>query len=257
MNVVSEARLARLQVVLEQAESDHADREAELERLLAEAGLPGPAALATRADIVTAQFGGAGTAANQPSRSRDEVSGQLAEARDELRSLSRPDWNDTDLLYELLTENAPDAEPVSPEHLALVAERDRVAEELAKLTVDLPNEEKLADRRYELARRLEEMTASSRHVRMEAAEMALIRRFAHTRRAGPEGEPMPLVIDDALAGFHVEDKSELLGLIARLGGASQVLYLTADDETVDWAEAHQADGSGSLLSVDDSFHAVS
>jgi hypothetical protein len=253
--IVAEAQLARLQVVLAEVERDHADREDELERFLAEAGLPGPAPLATRADIVSAQFG-QDVNPDDSGRSREEVSRQLAAARDELRSISRPDWNDTDLLYELLTESVDDDGHLSPDDLALVAERDRVADEIDKLMLELPDEEALAERRYELARRLEGMTNSSRQVRMEAAEMALIRRFAHTRRAGPEGEPVPLVIDDALASFHVDDKAELLGLVARLSGASQVLYLTADDETIDWAEARHGDGTAALLSADDTFPVV-
>lgn len=249
---VREARLARIQVSLVEAEVTAEEAEADLEALLAEAGFPGPAPLGLRAEMIVAQFGGVPLGVADEGRSRDEVVARLDTAREELRGLSRPDWNDTDLLYELLTEEPADRAAASPERLALGAERDRVAEECGRLETGLADQDRLAERRYDLAHRLEQVTASSRQARMEAAEMALIRRFAHTRRAGPEGEPLPLVIDDALTGFPAEDKSGLFGLVHRLSGASQVIYLTGDSETIDWGEAHDTAGTGRLVAVDDS-----
>ena len=77
--------------------------------------------------------------------------------------------------------------------------------------------------------------------------MVLLGRFAQTRRVGPEAEPVPILVDDALAGFPRHDKWRLLDLLARLGEASQVVYLTDDEETLDWARSRSAGNSLGLI----------
>jgi uncharacterized protein YhaN len=77
--------------------------------------------------------------------------------------------------------------------------------------------------------------------------MVLLGRFAQTRRIGPEAEPIPVLVDDALAAFPRHDKWRLLDLVARLGEASQVVYLTDDEETLEWARSRSVKGSIKLL----------
>jgi uncharacterized protein YhaN len=84
-------------------------------------------------------------------------------------------------------------------------------------------------------------------VAAEEAEMVLLGRFAQTRRMGPEAEPVPVLVDDALAAFPRHEKWRLLDLLARLGEASQVVYLTDDEETVDWARSRAHSGGVGLL----------
>jgi uncharacterized protein YhaN len=84
-------------------------------------------------------------------------------------------------------------------------------------------------------------------VAAEEAEMVLLGRFAQTRRIGPEAEPVPVLVDDALAAFPRHEKWRLLDLLARLGEASQVVYLTDDEETVEWARSRSVNGGVGLL----------
>ena len=77
--------------------------------------------------------------------------------------------------------------------------------------------------------------------------MVLLGRFAQTRRIGPEAEPIPVIVDDALAAFPRHDKWRLLDLVARLGEASQVVYLTDDEETLEWARSRSVKGRLGLL----------
>jgi len=84
-------------------------------------------------------------------------------------------------------------------------------------------------------------------VAAEEAEMVLLGRFAQTRRVGPEAEPVPVLVDDALAAFSRHEKWRLLDLVARLGEASQVVYLTDDEETLEWARSRAVNGSVGLL----------
>jgi hypothetical protein len=112
----------------------------------------------------------------------------------------------------------------------------------------LPDIDRLADRREALARRVTILetsagTAGPVLVAAEEAEMVLLGRFAQTRRVGPEAEPVPVLVDDALAAFPRHEKWRLLDLLARLGEASQVVYLTDDEETLDWARSRSVNGS--------------
>ncbi|HVW31705.1 MAG TPA: hypothetical protein VHL53_04115, partial [Acidimicrobiia bacterium] len=84
-------------------------------------------------------------------------------------------------------------------------------------------------------------------VAAEEAEMVLLGRFAQTRRVGPEAEPVPILVDDALAAFPRHEKTRLLDLLARLGDASQVVYLTDDPETLEWARSRAVTGGLGLL----------
>jgi hypothetical protein len=115
----------------------------------------------------------------------------------------------------------------------------------------LPDIDRLADRREALARRVTILETSTGTgpllVAAEEAEMVLLGRFAQTRRVGPEAEPVPVLVDDALAAFPRHEKWRLLDLLARLGEASQVIYLTDDEETVEWARGRSLNGSLGLL----------
>jgi uncharacterized protein YhaN len=47
-----------------------------------------------------------------------------------------------------------------------------------------------------------------------------------------------LVVDDALAEFAPADKRALLDAIGRLPETTQIIYLTADPDTLAWARDH-------------------
>ncbi|MGH9036168.1 MAG: hypothetical protein ACRD0O_10415, partial [Acidimicrobiia bacterium] len=244
--IVSEARHARLQAVLEAAETAYQRAEAELESALTTAGFPGPGNLPGRVIAVTAKAADVAVALETPktSRAADEVQAELAAARTELGRYSRPDWDEAPLLTD-----AP-----LPDTASLTQERARVAAEADAIERALPDLGRLSDRRDALARRVAILEANtgvgSRLLPFEEAEMVLLGRFSQARRVGPEAEPLPIVIDDALAGFPRHDKWRLLDLLTRLGEASQVVYLPDDPDTAEWATARARQGTASLIRPD-------
>ena len=261
--IVSEARHARLQQALEDAEAAHNHIEAELEAELAAAGRPGPGHLAERLEAVTGLAAAAALhlEATQSSRSPDEVEADLARARATMARLARPEWenlpapsafpaNDFGADDDSETDAGDDVDPVA----RLTEERVRLLAEAETAGRGLPDVGRLADRREALSRRVTVLESSagtgSALVTAEEAEMVLLGRFAQTRRVGPEAEPVPVLVDDALAAFPRHDKWRLLDLLARLGEASQVVYLTDDEETLDWARSRAATGGLGLLTAD-------
>ncbi len=246
--IVSEARHARLQATLEAAETAYRQLEAELEAALTAAGFPGsgPGDLPTRVIAVKTKAAEVAAALETPKTTREpaEVQADLAAARYELARWSRPDWDEDPLVTD-----AP-----LPDTASLTEERAAVAAEADGIERSVPDPGRLSDRREALARRVAILEASSgagsRLLSFEEAEMVLLGRFAQARRVGPEAEPIPVVVDDALAGFPRHDKWRLLDLLARLGEASQVVYLTDDPDTAEWAAARARQGSASLLRPD-------
>jgi len=136
----------------------------------------------------------------------------------------------------------------------LVEERARAVTEAGAAGRGLPDIDRLADRREALSRRVAILETSAGTgpllVAAEEAEMVLLGRFAQTRRVGPEAEPVPVLVDNALTAFPRHEKWRLLDLLARLGEASQVVYLTDDEETLEWARSRSVNGGVSLLTPD-------
>ena len=77
--------------------------------------------------------------------------------------------------------------------------------------------------------------------------MYLLGRVASARRVGPGGESVPLIIDDVLRTLPRVQKHRLLDLLARLGDAAQIIYLSLDDETLEWARQRAETGSAGLV----------
>ncbi|MGH8973430.1 MAG: hypothetical protein ACRD0C_09530 [Acidimicrobiia bacterium] len=244
--IVSEARHARLQATLEAAERSYQQAESELQAALTAAGFPGPGDLPSRVAAVTHKAAEVAAALETPKTTRDthEVEADLAAARAELNRWSRPDWDEAPLVTD-----AP-----LPDTASLAQERADVAAEADGIERTLPDPGRLSDRREALARRVAILEANSgagsRLLPFEEAEMVLLGRFSQARRVGPEAEPVPIVVDDALAGFPRHDKWRLLDLLARLGEASQVVYLTDDPDTAEWAAARARQGNASLVRPD-------
>jgi hypothetical protein len=254
--IVSEARHARLQHILEDAEAAHRRVEAELEAALAAAGRPGPGHLADRLEAVTGLAAAAARhlEATRSTRHPDEVEADLSRARAALARLARPEWENLPAPPAFPSTDGDsdgDGADRTPE---LLDERARVVAEAEAAGRALPDIDRLADRREALARRVAVLESSAATgpvlVAAEEAEMVLLGRFAQTRRVGPEAEPVPVLVDDALAAFSRHDKWRLLDLLARLGEASQVVYLTDDEETLDWARHRAVNGTVSLLAPD-------
>jgi hypothetical protein len=268
--IVSEARHGRLQQAVEEAEESLRLIEADLETHLAAAGRPGPGHVAARLEAVTALAAEAEIYLKsiESNRSPEEVDAELGQARAVMARLARPEWENLPAppAFPLAGSAAPgdghdagrsdDNNSGETEHGPdrvgrLIEERTRVAAELDAAGRGLPDIDRLADRREALARRVAILEVSAGTgpllVTAEEAEMVLLGRFAQTRRIGPEAEPIPVLVDDALAAFPRHDKWRLLDLVARLGEASQVVYLTDDEETLEWARSRSVKGSIKLL----------
>ncbi|HEV7535726.1 MAG TPA: hypothetical protein VGP90_08840 [Acidimicrobiia bacterium] len=263
--IVSEARHARLQRTLEDAEAAHHRIESDLERELAAAGRPGPGHLAERLEAVTALASAAALhlEAAQSTRSPEEVEADLVRARAVQARLARPEWEHLPAppAFDFSDAGGADGEGHGADSPEPADGRDpiaRLTEERVRLLADadaagrgLPDVGRLADRREALSRRVTILESSAGTgpllVTAEEAEMVLLGRFAQTRRVGPEAEPVPVLVDDALAAFPRHEKWRLLDLLARLGEASQVVYLTDDEETIDWARSRAVNGGVGLL----------
>ena len=263
--IVSEGRHARLQQAVEPAEATLRLIEAELDPHLAAAGRPGPGHVSARIEAVTALAGEAALhlQAVESNRSPEEVEADLGEARAVMARLARPEWENLPAppAFPLSGSATPGDGEGSANHDGtgdgndrvgrLIEERARVAGELDAAGRSLPDVDRLSDRREALSRRVMILEASAGTgpllVSAEEAEMVLLGRFAQTRRIGSEAEPVPVLLDDSLAGFPRHEKWRLLDLVARLGEASQVVYLTDDEETLEWARSRSVKGSLGLL----------
>jgi uncharacterized protein YhaN len=258
--IVSEARHARLQQAVEDAEAAIRQIETDLEAQLATAGRPGPGNLAGRLEAVTALASEAELhlEATQSTRSAEEVEADLTRARALMVRLGRPEWESLapPPAFPISSAGHPSADADGGQDgrdavTRLTDRRAQLAAELESAGRALPDVDRLADRLEALSRRVAilETTAGTGAllITAEEAEMVLLGRFAQTRRVGAEAEPVPVLVDDALAAFPRHDKWRLLDLLARLGEASQVVYLTADEETVEWARSRAGNGSLGLL----------
>jgi len=247
--IVAEARHARLQETLDEAESAYRTVESRLESQLAAAGLPGPPNLADRVEavVVLAAEATERLEAVEADRPLADVEAELAAARDDLARLAHPEWDEAPFL-------ALDPDAPEPDTRTLTAERDRLAAEAERAERTLPDAERLADRLDALGRRvaiLENASGTGPNLlTFEEAEMVLLGRLAQARRVGRHSEALPILVDDALAAFARHDKRRLLDLLSRLSEASQIVYLTEDRETIEWAETRTEDGRVAVLRAD-------
>jgi hypothetical protein len=151
---------------------------------------------------------------------------------------------------EAALQRAWDAGASTPGTDALWEERARILQELAAAEADMARAASLAERGDDLRHRLSALESPTRPLPTDDPEMALLTRFAVARRVGPRGEPLPLLFDDALVRHREADKRSLLDLLARLGEAVQVVYLTNDPEAAHWALARSRQGGVAFLDLE-------
>ena len=136
-----------------------------------------------------------------------------------------------------------------------MAERARLAQALHRVERNFPDVAQLTERRSALEQQVAELEASCNAgrplVSAHEAEMILLGRAAEAGRNDRRREPLPLVLDDALAPFAPSDKRRLLDVVARLPETTQVIYLTADPDTLAWASGQPARGDLTLWRPDD------
>ena len=82
-----------------------------------------------------------------------------------------------------------------------------------------------------------------------ATDLAMVvrARLDAARRAGPGGESLPLILDDAFAGLLSDTKADLLSLLLRASADQQVIYLTEDADVAGWARVEALTGALALV----------
>ncbi len=83
----------------------------------------------------------------------------------------------------------------------------------------------------------------------EIADLAhvLITRLNDVRMIGPAGESLPLILDDPLLGLRRDVKAPLLELLVRSSISQQIIFLTEDEDVIDWARLESMTGEISIL----------
>jgi len=136
-----------------------------------------------------------------------------------------------------------------------IAERRKLEQALQRVERSLPDLAALTDKHSVLEQDVAALEASLNAgrplVSAQEAEMILVRRAAEAGRNDRRREPLPLVVDDALAHFGTSDKRRLLDAVARCADTTQVVYLTDDPATVSWASSQASGGEISLWGRDD------
>jgi hypothetical protein len=168
-------------------------------------------------------------AARVAARSPEVIEADLARLGAEARRLRRPEFAGVTA-----------ADAGDPDVESLRIERDALSASLAEHDRAGADLERLSARRTELAEALAEQEAVLAAERGGHAEVARVRTalLAHLARAhnvGPDAEPLPVLLDDPLAGVPAECKWELMDMLRRLGEKTQVLYLTDDAFIGAWA----------------------
>jgi hypothetical protein len=75
----------------------------------------------------------------------------------------------------------------------------------------------------------------------------LLAHLTKASHAGPQGDSMPVVLDEVFARIPAERKWELLDMVQRLSEKTQLIYLTDDPYVGAWARRAASDGAISLL----------
>jgi hypothetical protein len=158
------------------------------------------------------------------------VEADLAKLQEAARRLHRPEW------AEVTAEEAgsPDIEELEEQRDKLLVRLDEVQQE-----VDVV---RLADRQAALERRV--MALEARHGGHDAngdpgavadIQQHLFGRLTQAATAGPQGDPLPAVLDEVFLRVPAERKWDLLDLLHRLSERHQLIYLTDDPFVGAWA----------------------
>jgi uncharacterized protein YhaN len=129
-----------------------------------------------------------------------------------------------------------------------MGERTRLVQALHRAERNLPDLAQLTERHSALERQVAALEASLSAgralVSAQEAEMILLQRAARAGRVGRHREPLPFVVNDALAPFATNDKRRLLDVVTRLAETTQVVYLTDDPDTLAWASGRDTSSAG-------------
>lgn len=179
--------------------------------------------------------------ARRRARPREEIEAELAQLTESAAALRRPEWDAVTA-----------AEAETPDLAELEARREAVAAGLGSGGAEI-DVERLADRHAAVERRVAALEArlgtgtNGDPGALADLQQALLGRLTGAGGAGPAGDPVPVVLDEAFQRVPPDRSWDLLDLLLRLAERHQVIYLTNDAFVAAWARQRALDGSITLL----------
>jgi len=235
-------RLARLQRRLESAESTERSARAKLDGMLADRGFAeGDLAARVGAFEWACERAAEREEARQRAREIGEVETDLARLEDQARRLRRPEWA-----------SVTPAEANGPDLDELKRRREGTASAYEAACAVQPDVDRMVDRHAALERRVAVLeaglgAAAASGIDVDDVRQYLLASLTGATHAGPHGDPMPVLVDEAFARMQPDSKWELLDLLERLAEKAQVIYLTDDPYVAGWARRRAAAGAITLL----------
>jgi hypothetical protein len=236
-------RVARLQEVLEEAESDEQKLAGRLEDVLTQLGF-GEGTLEARAGTLDWAVSRAAEReeARALARSRDEIESDLLHLQEEARRLRRPEW---------ATVTAADAE--EPDLESLLARRAELSAAMSETRPEVDIEH-LADRHSSIERRVaslesryDGLSSTGSVAAVADVHQYLLAHLTQAAHAGINDEAVPVVLDEVFLRIPAERKWDLLDMLRRLGEKTQLIYLSDDPFVSAWARRRAAAGMITLL----------
>lgn len=236
---------ARLQVQIDEAEVDEQKASAALDDLLLELGFDaGPLDARVGALEWAVSRATEREEARDRARPRDEIEDELLQLQAMAARLHRPEWDAVTA-----------AEASSPDIAELEARRNELATEVAagRAEVDV---ERLADRQAAVERRVAALetrlggpAANGDPGAIADMQQHLLAHLTTASQAGPDGDPVPVILDEVFHRVPADRKWDLLDLLHRLAEKHQVIYLSDDAFVAAWARQRASDGAITLLEL--------
>ena len=234
---------AQLQAELESAEADESRAAARLNDVLTQLGFDeGPLAARVGALEWAVTRASEREDARARSRPRPEIDAELEHLEGLAKELRRPEWASITA-----------ADAAAPDIAELERRREKVTINLDEVRPDV-DIERLADRHAAIERRV--LSLEAKHGgddgHGDPGAVADIQRHLFARltaagQAGPNGDPVPALLDDVFLRVPADRKWDLLDLLHRLSDQHQLVYLSDDPFVAAWARQHAAAGTVRLL----------
>lgn len=236
---------ARAQTLLDEAESDEQKASAQLDDLLLRLGFdagPLDARVGALEWAVTRAM--EREEARRRARPRAEIDAEVLELQNTAAKLRRPEW---------ATVTAADA--ATPDIAELEARRTELMRLLAEARADVDTD-RLADRHAAVERRV--VALEARHGGNDATadpgaladiKQHLLAHLTAAAVAGPDNDPIPVVLDEVFLRVPADRKWDLLDLLHRLAERHQLIYLSDDAFVAAWARQRALDGVITLLEL--------
>lgn len=236
---------ARAQVALDLVVAEEAEASARLDELLLQLGFDsGPLDARVGALDWAVARAAEREEARAAARPRPEIDAEILELQNVAARLRRPEW---------ATVTAADAD--APDLGELEARRAELVTALtaARADVDI---DRLADRHAAVERRVTALEArlGGNDVNGDPGAIAdiqqhLLAHLAKASQAGPDGDTVPVLLDEVFLRVPADRTWDLLDLLLRLAERHQLIYLTDDAFVAAWARQRALDGAITLLEL--------